>query len=73
MKVTFNVKAEGMIKVEIPDDKLPELEALLDEHDGLKQPIDPADLPPWCGIDVQELPNQVAWEVDDVWWKGQKS
>ena len=73
MKVTFVVKAEGSIKVEIPDDKLPELEALLDEHEGMKQAIDPFNLPPWCGVHVQDLPDEMTWEVDDIWWKGQKS
>lgn len=70
MKVTINIRAEGTITVDVPDDKLPELETFIEDHEA-RGPLDPEDLPEFCRIDVADLPNQMRWEVDDIWWKDQ--
>lgn len=73
MRVTFNIRAEGIVTVDVPDDKLPKLETFIYDKQVSRETIDPADLPAYCGISLQELQSQVSWEVDDIWWKGQKS
>jgi hypothetical protein len=71
MKVSLTIRAEGIVTVDVPDDKLPELAAFMDDHESMHARIDPAELPGFCGIDMGEVMNQMAWEVEDIWWKGQ--
>lgn len=73
MKVTFNIRASGMINVEIPDEKIPELEAFLDARDeeGAVGPLDPEALPAFCNLSNVDFTNELEFEVEDIWWKDQ--
>jgi len=70
MKVTFTITAEGTITAEIPDDRFTEFMTFVEDHEA-RGPLDPSDLPDFCGIDMADLPNQMKWEIDDIWWKDQ--